>query len=247
MPQTMLEAFNQFFEMVPVLSDDQKKEVYKLRFQVYCNETQFEDPLQFVDGLEHDEYDNKSLHYLIRHRKTNTYAATTRLILPDLDHPEKLFPIERHSTIDNHEALKEIQRSTLAEVSRFCVSKEFKRRKHDRVDTLTGIHEDNVDQISEAERRVFPHITIALIASQVRISEEQNIHYWFAVMEPALLRFLKSMGIIFTKIGPVTEYHGKRVPGVIKVSEMLDSVLQKNPLLWEMLTNNGQYGVSKKI
>jgi len=244
MSQAVLEAFNQYFEMIPALTDELKIEVYKLRFQVYCNETDFENPANHSDGLEQDAFDDQSVHYLIRHRQSNAYAATTRLILPKDNDPEKPFPIELHSTIDNLEPLKDIPRNKLAEVSRFCVSKEFKRRKHDKVNSLTGIHEDSVKYITEDEKRTFPHITIALIASQIKISEEHDIHYWYAVMEPALLRFLSILGIHFTSIGPITEYHGKRKPGVIKVSDLLAGVLQKNPPLWNMLTNNGQFGLN---
>jgi len=244
MSQGILEAFNQYFEMVPALSDDLKNEVYKLRFQVYCKETDFEDPLNHKDGFESDAFDNRSIHYLIRHRHTKSYAATTRLILPDQNNPKKPFPIELHSTIDNLEPLNGVPRNKLAEVSRFCVSKDFKRRKYDKVDSLTGIHEESIKLITEDEKRTFPHITIALIACQIIISEKQDIHYWYAVMEPALLRFLSALGIRFTSIGPITEYHGKRRPSIIKVSDLLDGVLQKNPPLWNMLTNNGQFGLS---
>lgn len=242
MSQSILEAFNQYFELVPADNAELKKAVYKLRFQVYCTEVKFEDPTEHPDGIESDAFDDQSVHYLIRHRASNTFAATTRLILPDQDHPEKLFPLELHSKIDNLEPMKGIPRSALAEVSRFCVSKEFKRRKYDKVDSLTGIHDESIQLITEDEKRTFPHITIALIASQIIISEEQDIHYWYAVMEPALLRFLSALGIHFTGIGPITEYHGKRKPAIIKVSDLLEGVLEKNPQLWEMLTNNGRFG-----
>lgn len=238
---SILDAFNLYFEMVPALSEELKNEVYKLRFQVYCNETNFEDPAAHPDGMEYDEFDERSIHYLIAHRNSNAYAATTRLILPDLQKPDILFPIEKYSIIDNPEPLKDIERKKLAEVSRFCVSKEFKRRKNE-IGSLTGINENSIQYITEDERRTFPHITIALIACLIRISEEHHIHYWYAVMEPALLRFLSTLGIHFTGIGPVTEYHGKRKPGVIKVSDLLSGVFQKNPSIWSMLTNDGEYG-----
>ena len=278
MEQTILTAFNQYFKMVPACSDELRMEVYKLRFQVYCNETCFEDPLQHPGEIECDEYDTNSIHYLIYHRKSNAYAATTRLILPNTRDIKKLFPIEVNTTIDNLELLKAIPRNKLAEVSRFCVSKEslfpievnttidkpellkviprnklaevsrfcvskgFKRRKYDKANSLTGISEDFVEKIAVEEKRTFPHITIALIACLIRASEENGIEYWLAVMEPALLRFLSTLGIYFKRIGPMTEYHGKRQPCIIKVSDLLSGVLQKKPPLWDMLTNNGQYG-----
>jgi len=239
MSESFLDKFNQYFEMVPAQSDELKNEVYKLRYKVYCIETGFEDPSLYSSGMEVDEFDDNSIHYLIRHRPSCLFAATTRVILPEQRNP---LPIEIHSTIDNLEPLKNIQRNKLAEVSRFCVSKEFKRRKNE-PGSLTGTGYESFGGISNDERRIFPHITIGLIACLIRISEEQGIHHWCAVMEPGLFRFLSTLGINFTGLGPVSEYHGKRMPGVIKVTDLLNSVLQKNPQLWYLLTNNGQFGL----
>lgn len=236
----IIDAFNEFFEMIPAFSNDLKNEVYKLRYQVYCIETGFESPEQHPNGLEFDEYDAQSIHYLIRHRKSQVYAATTRLILPNRINPEILFPIEQHSEIDNFEALNYIQRANLAEVSRFCVSKEFKRRKKE-YGTLTGIGPESENPFSEDERRIFPHITLALIACLIKMSHENNISYWYAVMEPALLRFLSTLGIHFISIGPLTDYHGKRQPSIIKVGDLLEGVHTKNPDIWDLLTNSGQF------
>ncbi len=243
MSQEILDSFNTYFKMVPARTPALKKEVYKLRFQVYCNETGFEDPAACPDGLETDEFDEQSIHYLIYHSTSKSYAATTRLILPNAQNPEKPFPIEIHSTIDNLEPMQGFPRKKLAEISRFCVSKDFKRRKSDNANTTTGIHEGSAELYTKEEKRTFPHITIALIACQIVASEEQDIHRWFAVMEPALFRFLSVLGIRFTKIGPVIEYHGKREPGIIKICDLLNGVKEKNPALWYMLTNNGHVGL----
>ncbi len=236
----IIEAFNKYFEIVPAFCENLKNEVYKLRYQVYCIETGFENPESHEGGVELDEYDDLSVHYLIRHRQSDVFAATTRLILPNGNNPEKQFPIEQHTQIDNFEAIKPVPRINLAEVSRFCVSKEFKRRKKE-YGTLTGIGPDSENPFSDDERRTFPHITLALIACLIKMSNENNVSYWYAVMEPALLRFLSTLGIHFNNIGPLTDYHGKRQPCIIKVDDLLDGVLAKNPDVWDMLTNAGRF------
>lgn len=241
MPQSITDAFNTFFEMVPAVSAPLMLEVYKLRYHVYCIETGFEDPTRHPDKTERDEFDDDSVHYLIRHKHRNTYAATTRLILPNTDNPDRFFPIELHSKIDNYAALDHIPRTKLAEVSRFCVSKDFKKRKKES-GTLAGVSPNTEEYFTEDERRVFPHITLALIACLIKISAEHDIQYWYAVMEPALLRFLSALGIHFTPIGPLTDYHGKRQPSIIRVKHLLNGVLEKKPEAWEMLTMKGKYG-----
>lgn len=230
-------TFNQYFEMVPANSDELKNEVYKLRFSVFCTETGIFDAKLYSDGLESDEYDANSVHYLIRYRKSGVYAATTRLILPDLNNLQRPFPIELPGLIDYFQVLKDIPRTQIAEVSRFCVSKEFKRRKNE-AGTVTGIGSETDSPVVANERRTYPHITLALIASLIKISDDQDIHYWYAAMEPAFLRFVSTLGIHFARIGPMCDYHGMRFPCVIKVSELLDGVAQKNIDIWKMLTGN---------
>ncbi|MDD5267499.1 MAG: PEP-CTERM/exosortase system-associated acyltransferase [Methylococcales bacterium] len=234
-----IEVFNEYFEMVPATSDELKDEVYKLRYQVYCIETEFLNFEHYPDGLEFDEFDDQSLHYLIRHRKSGEYAATTRLVLPVADNPEKLFPLEIHCEVDNVAVMRPIDRRHLGEISRFCVSKAFKRRKNE-AHTLAGIQADwKPDNFTLDERRTFPHISLALMVCVTKASYENDIYYAYAAMEPALLRFLSTLGINLIKIGPLGDYHGERWPALIKAKDMQESIHEKNPDIWELLTNKG--------
>jgi N-acyl amino acid synthase of PEP-CTERM/exosortase system len=233
------DSFNEYFEMVPAISKKLLNEVYKLRYQVYCIETGFENPELYLDGLESDEFDRQSFHYLIRHRKTYAYAATTRLIIPKADDILNQFPIEKHCVINRADLIKDIPRNTLAEASRFCVSKLFKRRKNE-LGTLTGIDTESVNTFTDMERRTFPHITIALFACLIKMSYENHISHWYAVMEPGLIRYFTTLGIHFVPIGPLADYHGKRQPCIIKVSDLLEGVAEKDKNTWDMMTNSGQ-------
>jgi N-acyl amino acid synthase of PEP-CTERM/exosortase system len=77
-------------------SDPLREEVFRLRYQVYIVETGFERSEDHPGGIERDAFDERSDHYLLRHRATGVYAATARMILPDLSAPLAPFPIERH-------------------------------------------------------------------------------------------------------------------------------------------------------
>jgi N-acyl amino acid synthase of PEP-CTERM/exosortase system len=236
--------FNKYFEMVPAISDELKYEVYKLRYQVYCIEngdkTGFNNFIDHSDGIEFDEYDSHSSHYLIRHRGLGIYMATTRLILPDANNPEKPFPIEKHSRIDDVALLKNMPRQNLAEMSRFCISKEFRRRKNEQ-HLLTTNDADSGIAYGQEEKRSSSHLTLALFACAIKMSSENNIHYWYAFMEPALMRVISTLGIHFVGIGPLVDFYGMRRPYLIKVDELLDSVAKKDLNYWNFLTNNGQF------
>ncbi|MBL6986583.1 MAG: PEP-CTERM/exosortase system-associated acyltransferase [Methylobacter sp.] len=235
--------FNKYFEMIPATSDELKHEVYKLRYQVYSTEngdkTGFNKFINHADGMEFDEYDLHSSHYLIRHRELGMYMATTRLILPDVNIREKLFPIEQHSQIDNVDLLKTMPRHNLAELSRFCISKEFRRRRIDQY--LFANNDDSENLLAYEEKRSSSHLTLALFSCAIKMSAENNIHYWYAFMEPALIRVFSAFGIHFVEIGPLVDFYGMRRPCVIKVADLLDSVAKKDLNYWSMLTNSGQF------
>lgn len=235
----IIDDFNKYFEMIPAVSEELKHEVYKLRYQVYCLETGFEKHENFPDRLEFDENDRHSRHYLIRHRCSGNYIATTRLILPDTSN-HALFPVERYSQIADSELLQSIPRHNLAELSRFCVSKEFRRRKNER-HILLPIDVDSSPNVSEEEKRSSSHLTLALLACAVKMSSENNIDYWCGMMRPALMRIFAQLGIHLVAIGPLVNYNGIRQPCLIKVDDLLDGAAKKDLSYWNMLTNNGQY------
>jgi N-acyl amino acid synthase of PEP-CTERM/exosortase system len=242
----IIDHFNEYFEVVPAISDELKNEVYKLRYQVFCVENEIFDSDRYPDCLEFDEFDRHSVHYLIRHRKSGNYIATTRLILPDTDNPEKPFPLEEYCEIDNVAVMQGINRKHLGEVSRFCVSETFKRRKDD-MHTAAAISSNRINNSTPDERRTYPHIlTLALIGCCIKASYESDIKYFYSTTEPALFRFVSGVGINLVKIGPKVNFHGKRWPTVIKISDMLDSVAEKNLEIWNLITNNGCFVRAKE-
>ena len=213
MANNIFDHFNEYFEIIPAVSDELKNEVYKLRYQVYCIETGYLNAQDYPDGLEIDEFDQRSAHYLIRHRKSGDYAATTRLILPDANNPEKLFPLEQLCKIDNDAVMQPIDRKRLGEVSRFCVSKSFKKRKNE-ANSITPLCSNPLDYFTENERRVFPYFSLALMACCIKASYENDIHYLYVITEPPWIRYLSALGINLIIIGPLAagNYYGKRCP-----------------------------------
>ncbi len=240
--------FYEYFELVPATTEDLKREVYKLRYQVYCVETGFErreDCERVIeDGepvyLERDEFDDRSVHSLVRHRRTGLYAATVRLVLPDPGDPAAPYPIEDHCVLEYPVTDPRI-RLHLAEISRFAVSKHFKKRRGEE-GTLAGIGEETRVYFDADERRILPHITVGLFAAIVRMTRAHGITHWYGVMEPALLRLLRLFGIRFVPIGPDVEYHGLRRPCLAEVDKVLPNMKKVNRAVWDLITEGGKYG-----
>lgn len=234
-------AFNQYFELLHADSDQLREEVFRLRYQVYIVETGFERSEDHPCGIERDAFDERSDHYLLRHRATGVYAATARMILPDLSDPSATFPIERHCAFYEGLGIRDPEaRRRLGELSRFAVSKAFKKRIGE-AGSLIGVSED-VDRYFEPdERRVLPHLSLGLFAAELRIMHEHGLTDGYAVIEPALYRLLGHFGATFNQIGPAVDYHGKRIPCLGNVNEILPNIKRVARSVWELMTDAGRY------
>jgi len=219
MSPEFFEALHQYFELVHCDTDDLRMQAYQLRYQIYVLETGYEraadcrlaeDRQGRAVHLEQDEFDARSDHFLLKHRRTGLYAATARLILPSPLDSAAPYPIELHCPLDQPINDAGV-RARLGEISRFAVSKEFKRRIGE-MGTLSGVAENVENYFGNDERRVVPHISLGLIAAVMRMVEQHHITHCYAVMEPALVRLLSRFNLNFNRIGPDVEYHGIRVP-----------------------------------
>ena len=57
-----------------------KKLHYQLRYQVYCQKLAYEDPTQFPDGEERDQYDEHAVHFLAYDGRRGDWAGALRLV-----------------------------------------------------------------------------------------------------------------------------------------------------------------------
>ncbi len=241
----LIKSFSRHFEIVSAKTDNEIKESWKLRYQVYSVENQFEKAADSPDQLERDEYDAHSAHSLLLHRASGLVVGTVRLVLPDPRGMDALFPIEAHCGTSFNEGLFDraaLPRQSLAEISRFAISKEFKKRIRDKKHVFgsPGINEDVKLEMADLERRLIPHITIGLFAAIVRMSAAHGITHWYAVMEPALLRLLKQFSIHFQPIGSAVNYHGKRYPCVATAGDVLAQMEAGCPEIWRLITDDGK-------
>ncbi len=230
--ELLVEIYHRYFETVPADTPERLDEAYRLRYQVYCVEHPFENPLEHPDERERDIYDAHSVHSLLIHRPTGSVAGTVRLILPNDDIPLPIASICHHALLKERLALA--PRNT-AELSRFAVSKQFRRRATDTPIVDYGIVERAANP-DPMDRRVMPHITLGLMKAVFDMSLERGITHLFAVMEPALLRLINRIGIVFDPIGPLVDYHGGRQPCHSGLSELLGRLRPIQPEIWTLIT-----------
>ena len=80
---------------------------------------------------------------------------------------------------------------------------------------------------------------LGLMQAIVRLSREQHLTHWCAVMEPKLLRMLAAMSINFEPIGPLVEYHGLRQPCYGEIATLLSDMRREVPAYWDVVTDGG--------
>jgi len=234
---SLIDAYDRWFEVVPAKTFSLVNQVHRLRYQVYCIENSFEDPKHHRDGMERDDYDDRSVHSLLVDRTTGALAGTVRLILP-AQTPSKSFPIQnlcKSSLLSDPRLFFE---GRAAEISRFCISKEFRQKARESLlQSETQAHHSNP---AIEKQLLMPCITLGLMKAIVQMSAENGVTDWFAVMEPPLLRLLTRFGIYFKPIGPLVEYHGMRQPCYENVEGILARIKTERQDVWDVITDDGR-------
>lgn len=207
--------YDQHFSVVPADTAALLDEAHALRYQVYCIEHRFEDPAQQVGNREVDAHDAHSVHAVLIHRSTGRVVGCVRLILPGDDSAVEL-PIRSLLTGADRDRFDQFERKTTAEISRYAVSKEFRRRAGE-----TLYPDVNIDLTAQDTRRLVPHMSLGLIRGIARLAADQGITHVCAVMAPALLRLLEQFGLRFERLGPPLEYHGVRQACIAAADELL--------------------------
>lgn len=221
--ERLFDLYRRAYEILPVNSDCRRRAAHRLRYQVYCLENPFESAAEHPDGLEIDEFDDHAVQTLLRRRSDRAIIGGVRLILPVDDHVSGGLPFLRlcQPRVPFLDLMLPLNRT--AEVSRFCISKELRRRAS-----------------GKAEAPLARYATLGLIRSLVASSLDNGITHWCLVVEPALLRFLAILGLRFNPLGQPVEHHGLRQPCYAELATLLEGVRTLRPEVWEVITDEGR-------
>ncbi len=192
-------------------SQELKKKIYRLRYEVYALEFGFENPYDFPDKLERDQFDDHSVHF-VAVNEDNDIIGTVRMILDS----GKGFPIEHASEItDFHD--RPISKK-ITEVSRLTVAKTLRRRLEDGMHGIESYIPESQGGVSDKisaeirERRRRPAIVLGLYRAVYQKCKELDITHMYMITEDKLFHALYKFGFVFSKVGEPVQYHGKRTP-----------------------------------
>ncbi|OKH23294.1 hypothetical protein NIES593_10715 [Hydrococcus rivularis NIES-593] len=220
-PKSISEQFREQFQISLADTNDLKKEVYRIRYEVYCQELNYEATDKFPDRLETDIYDDRSLHCLLKHRASGVYAGCIRFVFPDPYQPERSLPLNKVCSLDLD--LSQLPPYSYGEVSRLAVLSRF-RRRFGESQTPGGLLFFNDRSQEGEEKRGFPVIALSLYLAATCIGMEAGVERVFVLMEPKLARHLRYFGFVFTQIGDFVDFRGKRGPYQIRRQEVENSL-----------------------
>lgn len=226
--QELVRSYTEHFTVVRADTPALLDEAFRLRYQVYCLENSgFESADEHQDRRERDRDDDRSVHALLMHRRTGAYAGTVRVILPSSSRP---LPMQSLLETQDANLLSQLPPGRdLAEISRFAVSKEFRRRRGE--ERYVDVNGSTGSSSESEERRAIPFITFGLMRAVLEICLEQRVPWIGAVMEPALIRIFERFGVNFEQIGNPVEHHGTRWCCVARLTDLMAHGQVHNTLL----------------
>ena len=240
--RTFLQAYNETFELVRADTAKQKEMVFRLRYDVFVEENNFEKAPFSDEKLEYDAYDDRSVHYLLMHKPTGEAAGTLRVVLPNDDFPGDSFPIQKECKhpIVQHDA----RALTLCEMSRFCTSKKFRKRERDGR-TLSAYYEQDVvkaeqNGVASYFRRTIPYAPALLLQGAFETALTSRIMEGVWMVDSCHLTSLDRIGFAYNVLGPHVKAHGGVQPVIFNIKNVLDTMRRKNRHCWDVVSGLGR-------
>jgi len=219
--------FDDHFEVFLADTPESKEINYSIRYQVYCEEMGFENKNDFPLEQEFDEYDNDSVHFIIKHKQSDQWIGAMRLV----SKTNQLLPIEQHCVLN--EAIEKCDIGKSVELSRLCLVKEIRRRFND-IDPPHGITDDT-NEIIETDKikllnnsRVNRSIIWGMVYAASKYSYRNNISNWYFLTTKALEKVLRKGGLDMLTIGELCDHRGERHPFKMKAFETYKSEIWKD-------------------
>ena len=201
--------FQKHFEIAIADTDELQEEVYRIRYDVYCQEFGYESSENFSDQMEQDEFDAESVHCLVRYRNNPKYVGCLRVVLCNCGEQYSL-PFHLIYRDGNTSADQLLNGSTdnpvAVEISRLALRSEFR--------CPTGLKSQpaaNSDEEVLNRSRYNMHLMHwGLYLATAMISAEARSVATLAVMEKKLARYTRRYGCQFKQLGHSISYRGTR-------------------------------------
>ncbi len=207
----LAEHFHEYFSLQFANNETLKQKVFKIRYEVYCEEFKYQARVNCPEGLEKDADDDRSLHFLLQHKATNSSIGCVRLVLPNQPSLSNVLPFEKAVPQGVEMSWQPQLRGNYGEISRLAVISQFRRRQGEDSNPVGDLLSltDLRNSYYDLEQRRFPIIALSLYLTPIAIALELGIDL-VVVMKPRLARNLRNIGIVSHCLSNLFDYHGKQ-------------------------------------
>jgi N-acyl amino acid synthase of PEP-CTERM/exosortase system len=230
--------FDDNFETVLANTETARRIHYQVRYQVYCLEEGFEDHHNFNDYQEKDDWDEHSVHFLVRSKTTREWVAAMRLVPPT----HNGLPLENVCSIDATAAPENLGKSAV-EVSRLCILNPYRHARPPAHDASQPASQNRAATGESPVKKLKyrSEIVMGLMRAAAAYCREHNITYWYFLSTPAFARMMNIMNFQLIELGPACEYRGKRKPYLINPQSAHENALRGCSAIARLLAKSVTY------
>lgn len=214
--------FEDLFEFSLALDAASREMVYRIRHDVYCRELGWE-PVR-ADGQEKDDYDDDSIHCLLRKRGDGELVGCSRLVLARPEQPSFPLPFEiscRDSLFRDQLDPAKLPRHDVGEVSRLAVMNSFRQRQGEQREPVSV---GDQDFESRGGQPRFPFIPMSLYLGAAAVARRLDVEHVFVLTEPRLASHFVRLGFDIRPVGKGIDHRGLRVPSVLSSSKVVGNL-----------------------
>ncbi len=202
--------FQDRFELRPALDQASRDQVFYIRHEVYCRDLGWE-PLR-ADGLEQDEFDDRSVHCLLTDRLNGEPVGCVRLVLSFGISQLLPFEISCEAAIDRDfvDPMR-LDRLSVCEVSRLAIMRNYRQRKGEAQAAVALRQDDFAEQGAKSR---FPFIPVGLYLGAAAIARHLGRNAAFTLTEPRMAQHFGRLGLTSRVIGGAIDHRGLRIPSM---------------------------------
>ncbi len=206
--------FDTYYEVFIADTEESKTRHFQIRYQVYCEELQYEPVDDPLSRLESDHWDDECVHFIVRHKPSGQWVGAVRLIFPKAH--DLSLPIDRHLDTDT---IMRRERLNYVEMSRLCIVKEIRRPSVVKSSVATG---------NELLVYKYHQVIFGLLHAVAEYSFQHGIQYWYFLSKKSLTRLVNQKGFGAVCIGKKQQHRGVRYPYLLDMDNLRHLPLWKN-------------------
>ena len=134
------------YEVVVADTRETRRIHHRIRYQVYCLETAYEDPNAHPGGVERDEWDDHAIPFLVRHGPSGQWVGAMRLV------PSVGGRLPLYDLVGTGAEGDQFKTERAWEISRVCIPSAYRRSSAPRSELSYSPKEEHADVCGEGFR-----------------------------------------------------------------------------------------------